>query len=135
MKTKSLSPTLREQKRYLVYEVVSKAKIDESSSISSSITNHMRDFVGTLGLGEAGLIFLNNKYNKELQRGIVRVENHYLDKLRASLLYIEKIENKNVIVRSVGASGVLNKAINKYLSGTKNNIKKNKKTNSDNICA
>ena len=110
MKTKPLRPSLREKKRYLVFEVISKTPIKDEKSICSSIKTGFSQLFGQVGLGEAGLIFLNKKYNSSKQRGLVRVDHKNLDKLRASLAIIKSIENKHVIVRSIMASGVLNKA-------------------------
>lgn len=53
---------------------------------------------------------LNDKYNKDTQRGMIKVNNKSLDKVRATLALIEQIDSQNVIVRSRGVSGVMRKA-------------------------
>ncbi|MFP4112198.1 MAG: Rpp14/Pop5 family protein [Candidatus Woesearchaeota archaeon] len=115
MKTKPLSPTLRERKRYLVYEVISESDIGDVYRISDSIKNSMKSYIGEKDLGKAGLYFLNHKFNRKLNRGIVRVENNHIDNLRSSLALVEKIDEDPVIVRSVGVSGILKKAEEKFL--------------------
>lgn len=115
MKTKPLRPSLRENKRYVVYEVLSKADIEDPSTISKSIQRSFQTLGGQISLGEAGLMFVH--YDARSHRGIVRVKNSHVDMLKGSLLFIEKIENKNVILRSVGVSGILNKAKKKWVCG------------------
>ena len=43
--------------------------------------------------------------------------NHkYLGKLRASLSFVSRIDQEKVIVRSLGASGILKKVHDKYMA-------------------
>ena len=121
MKVKPLRPTLRERKRYLVYEVISKNDTIEPMQISNAISGSVKTYVGELGLANCGLIFLNDKFNSDMQRGIVRVNHEMTDTLKASLTFINKIDNKNVILRSIGTSGIMKKAIDKYLKHNSQN--------------
>ena len=104
-KLKPLLPSLREKKRYIAFEVISKDKADYSI-IEKSILDSAKEYIGTLNLGKAGLMFLKNKYNKEKQTGIIKVNNKYLDHLRVSLALVN---NQAMIIRSLGASGILKK--------------------------
>lgn len=114
-KIKPLLPSLREKKRYLAFEVISKDKITNFDAVSESIFNSTEQFIGKLGMSEAGLLSLKDKWNSNSQRGLLRVNHKNVDKLKAALTMIEKIEEKDVIVKSVGVSGILNKAVDKYL--------------------
>ena len=73
------------------------------------------ELVGNLGVAEAGIQILKEKWNPNMQRGLIRVNNKHVDKLKSALTFIEKINNKEAIVKSVGVSGILNKAEEKYL--------------------
>ena len=115
-KTKPLLPTLREKKRYLAYEVISGHKFNDAMDISKAIMDAAKDFLGNLGMAKAGIIAMDDQFNQKLQKGMVRVNNKHLDSLRASLLFVEKISGNDVIIKSVGASGVLKKAQQKYLN-------------------
>jgi len=108
---KPLLPSLREKKRYLVFEVISQKKLNRMPA--EAIKQAMLNLTGELGLAGAGMIFLD-KWNTNMQRGLVRINHKYVDKLRASLCFIDKIEDKEVIFKSVGVSGMLKKA-EKYL--------------------
>jgi ribonuclease P/MRP protein subunit POP5 len=102
-KQKPLLPTLKERKRYLVYEAITKAPITQAKT-HSLIKASLKDLTGTLGLSKAGLIFLKD-WNK--QRGIVRINNKELDHLKSSLV---QIREKNILFRSIGVSGMLKQA-------------------------
>ena len=79
---------------------------------NKEIEESMRKLHGEIGLGCAGLIFLKNKWNKMLQRGIIKVNYKYVDKLRAALCSFHR---GGAIMKSVGISGILKKAEKKYL--------------------
>lgn len=115
-KLKPILPTLRERKRYLAFEILSKSKIKDFSSVSSAIWASLLSFLGELGASKAGIWVLSDKYDADSQRGIIRVNNKYVNELKSSLSLIEDIGGKEVIVRSIGASGILQKA-SKYTAG------------------
>ena len=115
-KTRALLPSLREKKRYLAYEVISGHKFNDAMEISKAIFESAKEFLGTLGMARAGIIILNDKFNPEMQRGLLRVSNKHVDELRASLVFVKNISGKEAIVKSVGASGILKKAQQKYLN-------------------
>ncbi|MBS3167773.1 hypothetical protein J4216_01470 [Candidatus Woesearchaeota archaeon] len=112
IKQKTLLPSLKEKKRYLVYETLSSGQVkgDETKEV---ITNSFKELFGLEGLAMAGLNFVEFKDNK----GIIRVNNKSLDMLRASFCFIGKINKEEAIVRSVGVSGMLKKARIKFMSG------------------
>jgi ribonuclease P/MRP protein subunit POP5 len=115
-KIKPILPSLREKKRYLVFEVISKQKIQDFNKVRDAIMNSALEFLGQLGMAKAGVIILKDKWNKDKQRGILRVNNKHVDNLKAALTFVEKINGADAIVRSVGVSGILKKAENKYLN-------------------
>jgi ribonuclease P/MRP protein subunit POP5 len=115
-KIKPLLPSLREKKRYLAFEVISKAKISSVHTVDNAISNSMLRLIGESGMAKAGILMLKDKYNQDKQTGIIRVNHKYVDELRASLALIQKVDRQDVIVRSLGLSGILKKAINKFAS-------------------
>jgi len=113
---KAILPSLREKKRYLVFEVFSKGKIRDYSGVSKAIWQGMLSFAGTKGAAQAGLILLPEKYNQQAQRGIIRVNNKQVDLLKASLALIQEVDNVPATIRSIGVSGSLKKAT-KHIAG------------------
>lgn len=114
-KIKPLLPSLREKKRYLAYEVISKNRFYDVFAVNKAILDGAKDFLGDSGMSRAGILPINDKWNADLQRGIMRVNNKHVDNLKASLIFVKNIEGKEVVVKSVGASGILRKAQQKYL--------------------
>ncbi|MEK6868950.1 MAG: Rpp14/Pop5 family protein, partial [Nanoarchaeota archaeon] len=114
-KIKPLLPSLREKKRYLVYEVVSGNRFNDALHVNKSILEAAKEFLGNLGMARAGIITMNDQWNADMQRGIIRVNNRHVDDLKASLVFAGSIDGKETIVRSIGASGILKKARQKYL--------------------
>jgi len=115
-KIQPILPSLREKKRYLAFEIISKDKIIDFNKIEEAISTASLQLYGEVGTAKAGLLFLKNKYNPNLQRGLIRINNKEVDNIRAAITLVKKIDNKEVIVRSIGVSGILKKAINKYLA-------------------
>ena len=113
---KPLLPTLKEKKRYLAFEIVSKSKIKAFSEVSKAIWGSTLSFAGTKGAAKMGIWVFPEKYNMTKQRGLIRVGHRNLDELKASLALIKTIEEQPVAVRSIGASGILAKA-DKYIGG------------------
>ncbi len=111
MKQKPLIPSLREKKRYVAYEVISDSDFD-AKEVSAKIADSFKDLFGDKGLADAGLIFLDDKFDKKTKRGLVRVSHDSLDDLRSSFVFIRDINGKRSIVRSVIASGMIAKAEN-----------------------
>ena len=109
-KLRRLMPSLREKKRYLVFKIISEAKIRDIFTLSNEINSAFVELFGNLGSSKAGLIFINNKFNEEKQSGIVRVNNKYVDNLKASLTMIKTINNQDIMLKSIGMSGILKKA-------------------------
>jgi len=115
-KIKPLLPSLREKKRYLAFEIISKSKIKDFSAVSGAIWANSLSFMGELGAAKAGIWLLPDKYNEKTQRGIIKVGNKYVNELKAALALIDKIDGSEAIVRSLTVSGMLNKA-SKYIAG------------------
>ena len=115
-KLKALMPSLREKKRYLAFEIISKGRIKSHSSVSKAIWQGMLSFAGTKGAAQAGIMVLPEKYNERSQRGIVRVNHKGIDALKASLALVQDVEDAPAIARSVGVSGSLKKATT-YIAG------------------
>ncbi len=113
---KPLLPTLKEKKRYLAFEIISKSKIKAFSEVSKAIWASTLAYAGTRGAARMGIRVLLEKYNPDKQKGLIRVEHRSMDELKASLALINQIEQQPVIVRSTGASGILAKAEKKYIA-------------------
>jgi ribonuclease P/MRP protein subunit POP5 len=107
----SVLPTQREKKRYVAFEVISDRDV-QAREAATAILGAVHRYMGESGAAEAGIMVLTKRYDPARKRGLVRVSHKMVDKLRASLCF-----TRDLVIRSVGASGTLKKAYTKYIGG------------------
>tara|TARA_Y100000310_G_scaffold309580_1_gene353833 strand:- start:1522 stop:1872 length:351 start_codon:yes stop_codon:yes gene_type:complete len=112
MKLKHLLPSLREKKRYIVYEVQANSQITHTEA-KKEVSNKMKQFIGELGIAQAGLMHLKDWKNNQ---GIIKVNAKHVDHAKASLSLIKTINEKKATVKSVAVSGIINKLRKKYFT-------------------
>ena len=112
IKQKALLPSLREKKRYVVFEVYAEQNLN-FSNLKESVIDSYRNLFGELILAKTAIDFVefNNK------KGILKVSNKYVNNIKASFCFVRKINKGDVIIRSLGVSGILNRARLKFMSG------------------
>ncbi len=103
-----LLPSLKEKKRYVAFEVVSKERLS-FNQVKKLIEEALFKYIGLLGTSKAGMQILKEKYNNN--KGLIRINHKFTNYLKACFTLI----NKKTIVRSLGTSGILKKAEIKYL--------------------
>ncbi|OYT32649.1 hypothetical protein DRJ22_03800 [Candidatus Woesearchaeota archaeon] len=112
---KPVLPSLKEKKRYLVFEIISKSKIKQAAKLPEIFLKAVKNFIGELGTAGMGFRYLKENYTADMQRGMIRVNHNYVNELKSSLALIKEIERQPAIVKSVGVSGIIKKAKQKYL--------------------
>ena len=110
---KALKPSLKEKKRYVVFEVLSKTRVGFKDT-RDAILDAVHRFLGSSGAAKLGLVFFEDRWKD--QKGIVKVNLKHVEQLKASFCFAGKINGQEVICRSVGASGILKKAMNRYIA-------------------
>ena len=109
MKLKPLRPSMRSRRRYLVFELIS------DSSFSKDQLIRALNRTGLHFLGERGysslklslLVFENN-------RGIIRFMYKKRQSVKAILALLTEIDGTNIIARTLGVSGTIKKAREKW---------------------
>lgn len=107
---------MKEKRRYLAFEILSEGQIKDFSAVSRQIKANSLDFFGELGLAQAGLMVVEDSWERTRQRGILKVNNKYLNHAKASLALIDSIEGRDAAARSLGVSGTLKKTKEKYIA-------------------
>lgn len=79
-----LRPTLKENKRYLL--LVAKIKKFSRDSFEKRIEKTLIDYLGILGYGKAGPIFVETAYKNGVAYSIVSVNNKFVVDVKASLV-------------------------------------------------
>jgi len=111
IRQKPLLPSLKEKKRYIVFEIISKTKVS-FSAVRSNIEDSFLRLNGLIGAGKTGLMFLKDWENN---KGIIRVNNKYVDSLKSCFCVLRKVNKDEIILRTVGVSGTLKQARSKYM--------------------
>lgn len=114
---KPLMPSLRERKRYLAYEIISEHQITDFNDVSDEFWRQISNTLGQLGAAKAGIRLLDDTYDSEIQRGLIRVSHTDVDELRFALMNVTSINDTKALVRSVGVSGIIKKAKEKFMEG------------------
>jgi len=108
-----LSPSLREKKRYLAYEVISDGKVP-FAELSTVIWHSLINFLGEVGTADAEVRIFRNTYNEEKQLGLIKCSHTAVESVRAALAMIQRIDETPVIVRVIGISGTMKAAQKKF---------------------
>ncbi len=111
-----LQSSLKEKKRYLVVEIISKGdKKFSFKEIKESLDKSFQENLGTFQLAKASVMILKEKFNQDKQRLIIKVSNKYVDQILASLALNKEVAGEEVILKSVCCSGTLKKASEKLV--------------------
>lgn len=103
---KPLLPTLREKKRYVAYEVMTTEPLGRD--VSGELLRHLSCTLGVFGMADAGILSIS--YNAERQRGVLRVANRMVPRVKAGLLLTKRLDGQRVSIRTLTVSGMLRKA-------------------------
>ncbi|MFH1589314.1 MAG: Rpp14/Pop5 family protein [archaeon] len=112
VKLKPLLPTLKEKKRYVVYEVLCEEDLKED--LSKEIVKKVTSILGVFDSAKAGVQSI--EYDNKQHKGVLRVAVKQVDKLKMSLALINALNDKELTIRTIGASGILKKARSKYMA-------------------
>ena len=108
-----LSPTLREKKRYLAYEVIASQKIP-FQDLTNAMWHAILNYVGEMGAAEAGAWIMKNEWNEEKSTGMIRCNHTAVEKIRAALALLNRVGDAPIIIRVIGVSGSIKAAEKKY---------------------
>ncbi len=106
-----LIPTLREKKRYVLFEVEG-AGILNQADVEDLTSKALLSFLGELGVMRAAPLLVKEKIKSN--RFVLKVNHRFVDELKSAMILIKSIKNKPVLVRSINTSGTLKK-ISEYL--------------------
>jgi len=112
---RAILPTLKQKKRYVAFEVVSREAIQSYDEIKRSILEAGLSFLGELGMAEAGIRLIDDDYDPKTQRGVIKVGHRHVDRLSSALMMVRKVGRHDAMIRCVGVSGILAKTEKRYI--------------------
>jgi RNase P/RNase MRP subunit POP5 len=101
---KPLMPSLRENNRYVKFHITAKKALNEKE-LEKILQEEFLTFLGQLEFAKSPFKLIKLNGNK----GLIKVNAKYLEKAKAMLTMIQKINNEQVDLKSLKTSGLLNK--------------------------
>jgi ribonuclease P/MRP protein subunit POP5 len=114
-KPKILPPSMRSSKRYIVFKIISDEKIS-FADFGKAIWNSMLSYLGELKSAEAKIWIIQNLYNEEKQRGVIKCDHNSVEEVRTVLSLIQFVGESKVIFNVIGVTGTIKSAASKYFS-------------------
>jgi ribonuclease P/MRP protein subunit POP5 len=102
---KPLLPTLRENKRYIAYEVITATPLRRD--VSNDLVDQLAKVLGAFGMADAGVLSIS--YDPQAQTGVLRVSTRSVRRVRAAMLMTGYLGRQRACIRTLGVSGILRK--------------------------
>ncbi len=122
LKIKPLRPTLREKKRYIVYQVFfsDKEGTEQLSMFDTQklLLSKLNELLGVFQSSIAGIMPI--KVDEKTKKGILKVNHKTVDLIRSCFVMIKSLGNEDIIIKTVGVSGILKKVQEKYFLNSNN---------------
>ncbi|MBT3407927.1 hypothetical protein HOC99_00515 [Candidatus Woesearchaeota archaeon] len=118
-KIKILKPSLRIKKRYILFKILSKNKIN-LDQIIIEFKNSILKIIGLFGLNMSGFQIIKKLSDKS--NIVVKTNTKYLNFIKTIASTIKKVNSEPIIIHSTKTSGVLNKILTDL---KKENVSKN----------
>lgn len=109
-----LPPSMREKQRYIVFQIVSRKKFG-IGDIVSTMWPAILQLYGEVGTSKLYVWIPSNLYDKEQGIGIIRCDRDSVEEVRAALASVRQISGENVLFRTLGVTGTIRSAKQKYL--------------------
>lgn len=108
---KPLPPSIREEKRYLKFKVHSEGTAD-FGEVVDVVWNSSLSYLGSKKTGEANHWVIKNQFDRDNQKGIIKVEKSCVNDFRAALALIDEIGGKSGFIEIQRVSGSIKKLKN-----------------------
>lgn len=105
-KHKPLLPTLKEKKRYLLYQL--HAQATTGTSAGKQLERRLNATLGVFDAAAAGLLTIT--YDGHKKRGIIKTSNDAAGKVRAAMLLIDELDGQPLMAQPLLTTGILQKA-------------------------
>jgi ribonuclease P/MRP protein subunit POP5 len=113
----TLSSTLRERRRYMAFQVVTKTEIPPSD-IAGAIWHSILNLLGELGTAQAEVWLVKSVYDEKNRMGLVRCSHTAVEHVRTALALVSRIGDAPVTIKVIGISGTISAAKKKYFGET-----------------
>lgn len=105
-KLKVLPPSLRERKRYILFQVISEEPITYED-LEQAIWNQFLDTFGELGVSRLDMRIVKNLYDQERQTCVISCNNNSVQQVIAGLGLISRLGDSRIIIKVLKVSGTI----------------------------
>jgi len=103
-----LLPSLRQKKRYIVFEIISDKKFSAAET-EKEVNQALQAFLGQLNIAKAAPMFIKKQFNQVKQKFLLKINHKHVDEAKAAVSLIKKIKNTSVIIKSLTTTGMIKK--------------------------
>jgi ribonuclease P/MRP protein subunit POP5 len=107
---KPLAPTLRGNYRYVAFIICCPVTV-RSKELQTAIIGAARSLFGDVGVSELSIRIVHFDGKK----GLLRCDSHHISQVQAACASVGKIGNNQLCVATLGTSGTIKAATEKYL--------------------
>ena len=111
---KQLPPTLRDIKRYVVFEIVSENQV-MYKDLTEALWASMSNFLGELQASRAKIWVIQNLFDEKNKKGIIRCSHTYVEHTRVLLSLIQFVGEARATIKVLGVTGTIKSARVKYM--------------------
>ena len=114
MKLKILPSSMREKKRYILFQVIPEPGEEFAyADLEAGIWNTMLDFLGEYGVSGTSFWLLKDSWNQKEHKGIIRCNNKSVNTIVACLGLIDRLGDNRICFKILKVSGTIKK-LKKY---------------------
>lgn len=103
---KRLPPAIQEEQRYLEFQVHCESQV-ELGDVVKAVWDAALGFAGSMGASKMDFWVMSDQFSDEEQCGVVKVNRHSEDELRAALALVDSIGGKKGFIEVTQVSGTL----------------------------
>jgi ribonuclease P/MRP protein subunit POP5 len=105
-KTLKLLPSLRERKRYILFQVISEEPI-VYEELEQAIWNQFLDTFGELGVSRLDMKLVKDLYDPGKQTCVISCNNNSVQQVLAGLGLISRLGDRRIIIKILKVSGTI----------------------------
>lgn len=105
---KNLPPSIREKKRYLKFKIHCEEEVGFGELVDG-VWEASLNYLGSKRTGEANHWVIKNQFDKENQKGVIKIRKSAVDDFRAALTLIDEIGDKKGFIEIQKVSGSIKK--------------------------
>ncbi len=114
MKLNTLPPSLRDNQRYIVFEIISKKDV-RLDNVVNAIWSASLQLFGEVGTSKFKMWVPSQLFDAGRKRGVMKTTHDSVEEVRAVLASIKEIEGESVIFYVHGVTGTIKSAKNKFM--------------------